>query len=774
MEDNSSIEEIRVALTATLTNPNLDISKVIALSAELARNDPDSVRFSTDAGIITRLGRELVAKHETAVAELIKNSYDADAPTVDLTFVDADWEGGTLLIEDTGLGMTRQQLVDGFMRLSSNDKTLYPYSPRYERRRAGQKGIGRFAVQRLGARLTIKTQTLESDIAFQVQIDWNQFESGIDLSSVANHIEEVPKEKPEGTTLIIEDLRDGWTEAAIRRVYRYVGELLQPFPLSDPRKEEEHQLIEKTDPGFKVRLIRRRENEEAVIASEEDSIFPYALAEIEAYVDGEGFGCWTMHSKQLEIDLPVLSIGKEGNDKEPLSYLRNASVKLYYFIWDADLLPRAMFSTLRELAQSKGGIRVYRNGFRVLPYGERGDDWINLDKSTRARSILPPHGNNNFFGFVQLDDYRGDFIETSSREGFLENEPYVELQEFCYTVIRPAVLRIAEARERKQTASQRDWKASGKSASAAIREAAEHLEQLANEEEIEGTPSVGNAPTRTKQQKQKLNTLAVTLRDAVDSQDEFNQQLLAENGMLRVLASLGLIIGEFTHEVRQTLGAAHLNARRLTRMLTEGGREHEVASTLFANIQRFWSYASYFDRAITENAGRELAPQNLRAVVRDFIETISDAAYRIGIQVEMQAQGNDLITEPMHGSELASILFNFYSNSQKAIRRARSKGKILVNLGEMQDVVYLEFSDNGDGVPPEHRERIFNAFFTTATPTGKLASEEDELQGTGLGLKIVKDIVEGYNGDIRVVSPKEGFATTIRIELPKNSESQDE
>ena len=101
------------------------------------------------------------------------------------------------------------------------------------------------------------------------------------------------------------------------------------------------------------------------------------------------------------------------------------------------------------------GIKLYRNGFRVLPYGEWGDDWLSLDKSTRRRSILPTHTNQNFFGYVEISDESGDFEETSSREGLLNNEAFVELQNFIYRSLVSAVIKIAEQRNLKIVSGQK-------------------------------------------------------------------------------------------------------------------------------------------------------------------------------------------------------------------------------------------------------------------------------------------------------------------------------
>ena len=121
----------------------------------------------------------------------------------------------------------------------------------------------------------------------------------------------------------------------------------------------------------------------------------------------------------------------------------------------------------------------------------------------------------------------------------------------------------------------------------------------------------------------------------------------------------------------------------------------------------------------------------------------------------------------MHPSEWASILFNFFTNSKKAIRRAGVAGRVFIRCGREEGKVYLEFSDNGDGIPKEKEEVIFNAFYTTSSAAGRSASEIDSLTGTGLGLKIVSDIIESYNGNVYVTTPHDGYTTTLRVEVPE-------
>lgn len=446
MSTLTKTDQLREELMRVLEHDQLDYSRVQRLSDELTKLEPGSVRFSVDAGLVSRLGRELVARQETAVAELVKNAYDADAREVTLIFSEVDAPGGRLEIRDDGLGMTREQLINGFMRLSSSEKVEHPTSPRCKRQRAGRKGIGRFAVQRLGCKLTIRTQTKDSPIALEVVIDWDAFAVGLDLTAVTSRIRELPKVQEEGTTLFISGLQEAWDEASIRRVYRYVSDLLQPFPLAETRASSRY------DPGFKVNLYREHEGEITLIADEESEIFSHALAEIEGYVDAKGYGYWSVQSDKLELDDHAMPISR-GREKrnEPFQALRNVEFKAYYFIYLTEFIPRSLNKTIREMAERKGGIRVYRNGFRVSPYGDPDDDWLGLDASYRRRSssLLEPIGNKNFFGFVEITDSQGElFEETSSREGLIENAAFEELRNFVSGVLKAAALRVAEARKK--------------------------------------------------------------------------------------------------------------------------------------------------------------------------------------------------------------------------------------------------------------------------------------------------------------------------------------
>lgn len=752
-------EELREELAAVLAREDIDYDRVVELSTELAKQDPDNVRFSTDAAIISRLGQELVSKQETAVSELIKNAYDADATKAHLIFYDADEPGGTLEILDDGNGMTREQLISGFMRISSLDKVENPISPRYNRSRAGKKGIGRFAAQRLGQELEIRTQTRDADYALRVLIDWSEFVGGRDLSTIASEIDEVPKKQEHGTTLTIRNLREAWTEETIKRLYRYTSEITQPFPLSEQHEQDDR------DPGFKARLYQEEEGDLELVADEETEVYEHSLATIEGEVDNEGRAVWSLTSERLDFTEEDLIMEPEGG-KDRFQEIKEVNFEIHYFIYKKELVPHGYLTTLRELGREKGGVRVYRNGFRVLPYGESGDDWLRLDEEYRRRRILPPITTDHFFGFVEIEDRWGEkFEEKSSREGLIENDAFRELRSCLRLILIDAVQTIARVRGRKQKADQRDWEEDNQDSTERLKSAAKEISEIASEEgkkdESEDFDKDEGGESK------RLEEAESQLHQAVE-------EIVEEVGMLRVLASLGLSIGEFTHEIKNSIGDVTADANFLADVLDEETMEGERAERLHRSLKGFDAYSGYFDQAVKQNVTRELEIQPLDRVARRFVRRAQEGAEKYGIEIhDPEINGIDLYTCEMHPSEWPAILFNFYTNARKAVERADvQQGRIFIRVGREEDRIYLEFQDNGIGIPEENEERIFDAFFTTMPPKGVDAPEEEVLQGSGLGLKIVNDMVSSYQGEVFVDEPDEEFSTCLRVELPSASKDQ--
>ena len=696
------------------------------------------IGFTVDAGLIQRLGYELVGRAETAVSELIKNSYDADATIVDVDFINTAVYGGSLVISDNGLGMTEEQLINGFMRISSTDKLHNPKSSRFNRTKAGKKGIGRFAAQRLGEELVIITQTKETKQATKITINWNKYVVDTDINDITFPIEFVDKEREEGTTLRINSLRDKWSEAAIKRIYRYVLDLFQPDYLSERSKT--NNLAIQNEESFKVIFNQIVEGHKTQFLNEKISVFDKSLAVFEGYIDNGHRGIVSIKSDSLGLN-DIIEISCS-DDNKCYSELSDVYFKIHYFIYNRpqyynDRISSIDLNRIQELSKTASGVRLYRNGFRVLPYGEVTDDWTNIDRrwSSESGRANVPMSNKNLFGFVEIIDPQGEiFEETASREGLIENEAFKQLSDFVNKALVAARGRIVEKITKTRTAQ----------------EMLDTLKLI-----IDGQDTGGDDEENKE--------------DVVKTGHEIIEQiadLLEEAGMLRVLAGLGLTIGEFTHEIKQFQPSVYGHISKLNRISHDEEAKEQI-NGIKIDFDDLFGYTRYFSATISQNINRVKEPVDLLATLDMFYNTIKNDLNKNGIEFVIEECDYDVVTIPMHKSEWSSILYNLYTNSRKAIKRANVIGRILVEVGIDDENTFIRFHDNGDGIPDENRNRVFNAFFSTSTPASFDAPNDEQLVGTGLGLKIVKDIVLSYKGSISLIPAEQGFSTCFSILIPK-------
>lgn len=750
-----AIQELQSRLAKAASAPDLDFGQILELSSQLAALDPANVRFSADASLISRLGEQLVARQETAVSELVKNAYDADATYARLIFSGTERLGGRLHIRDDGVGMDRTELVDGFMRLASRSKIQHPRSLLFDRQRAGRKGIGRFAAQRLGNVLTLVTQTENAEKALQVKIDWRDFEVEGNLFRIASRIEEIDKDRPKGTTLIIDGLRETWSDAQIQRVYRYIQDLVQPFPLAPVAKNSRS----RKDPGFTVVLSRLVGVKEVEVASEDKMLFQHAVARITGTVNEKGVATWRIESSRLKIDEREALSAHSKTPGVAFSILRKVNFTAHYFIWSE--VPPLVAPALKELVRTRGGIRLYRNGFRVLPYGEADNDWLQLDETSRQRAVLPAIANINWVGFVEIRDAEGRYFEeTSSREGLLHNAAYEELVTFVLASLKAATLRVAAARGRKGKA--------GKSRKDKL-PPSERLKEVAND--LDGiAEKIDKDAKRLGQSTPPESTVLRDFARRVRLEANTTTELIQELAMLRVLGGLGLTIAVFTHEVSHRLLNLSAKVRNVVAKLGDENPARKLLDDVSAHVDLLESYTGYFDSAVSENVRRELREQDIGVILWRFIREFTPAIERDNISFDSPAIREELglVSRPMHPSEWTSILTNLLTNSIKAIRArtGTAKGRIFIGAWREDDILFLDFADNGIGIPANNEERIFDAFFTT-TGGGEITGG---LPGTGLGLTIIRDIIVAAGGDIYVAPPPEGYSTCLRIEIPAGKE----
>ncbi len=759
------LDGLKEQLAKELQKEVVDFQAIADLNKKILECDKSSVRFSVDARHIHRLGFELVGRQETALSELIKNAYDADATEVRIDFSNFDKPGGILTIADDGSGMTEETIRNTWMRLSTHDKELTPISEKYKRSRAGRKGIGRFAVERLGKELILESGVIGESQGIRVQFNWDDvFKPDVDIDTLSFLIQRFDKAPEDhGTKLTIVMMRDRWTESQLGRVWKSVILLQPPFKV---RRSYRGKVLEKekgavSDPGFSVVINGKSSTEVQSEFSLDKTFLDQRLAKISGEIDKDGQAHIVLESKKLGVSDKITLDSK-------FDLVGITSFEADYFIYLPELIEGFSLRTAVEVSAEYGGIRVYRDGFRVLPYGEPRDDWLKLAYDTGRRNLLVPANNTNFFGQIELSSDENVLLEeTSSREGLIENEAFVQLAEFVRSGLEWAALRMAAARERKQTAGQKDFTSTRKKPSEQVKKLFEDASAAASQE---GPSTTGTVPTtalaKVQEEVQKI------VENYEHDQEKREVAHLRYEELLRILASLGTSIAVFSHEIRGALNGFSGSILSLKGLLESLGAMKQAQSSIDdvdESITQLNDLASYVMSLIAHTSKREKSEIPVYSVIDEFTSQFKHYLDARQIIFEIAVDPPYLRTAEMHRSEIDSVLFNFLTNSIKAMDRANTdERKIKVSADREGAYVRIGFQDTGTGVDPSIADKIFDAFFTTHQ------YGDDELvgPGSGLGLKIVSDIASANSGQVQLGIPDGGYKCRFDFLVPVSKSQQ--
>ena len=711
------------------------------------------LHFDIDARHIIQLGMELVVDRSTAVAELVKNAYDADASEVEVRF-----ERDQIVVTDDGDGMSLDDIRGLWMWISTGGKADAPVSPRFRRTRAGKKGIGRFAAQSLGSRLTLSTTKRRSTDTIVVDFEWDRdYSSGRRLADIGNPYEVTTTQVgSHGTTLTIGGLRHQWSHEDLLSINDSLTLLQPPFPISRESSKAQN------DPGFDVHLFFEGERSELGISGREEF-----LASATATVTGrvtEGGRCSVrVRSKLLGLD--------DRQSHKVSEHLQGIKFRAFYYIYKATALGGISTRVAQQMGNKYGGIRIYRDGLRIPPYGDGRDDWLQLDALYRRRSVLYPIQNASWFGYVDISEVAsGLLVDTASREGIVANEAYNSMRDLVHESLVWAAGRVASARSVKP-------KAGGKGQNQPP-PAESRVEIVRNtQEKVQEAlllASKGEERKARAQLEKNFRDLRRTAKRADEVDRERQSDLVNEVELLRVLASLGTSIAVFSHEVRGALNVAASSLAQIEEAATEAGaaRRDIEGSVAYASkdMARLQELANYIDLFISHGRRRQRTKLALYEVVESFVSAFQEMLSGHGVEIDWDVTPGNLRTRPMNRAELESILFNFLTNSIKALgeQGGRTEARrIRIGVERRGRTISLNFEDNGRGIDPSIKARIFDPFVTAS-----FSREVDLGLGTGLGLKIVADIAEANGGTVSIAKPSRGYNTRFELLLPTDARSR--
>jgi hypothetical protein len=332
-----------------------------------------TVTFRPRARLVSILGEHLISDQAVGLIELVKNAYDADATEAVVELKDlADPDRASIVVADNGLGMTLDDLMTKWLSPAVDHKD---HKKRQGERTArgrlpiGEKGVGRFAVHHLGRRLSMVTKAADGD-ELLLEIDWDRFDaSETFLDALALTVVERPpqlfRDGSTGTRLEITQLRVPSNERLVRKVHRTLRRLQSP--------------LRENAPDFRVRLVCPEFPE--LQDTDPTDILARAHYEFRAVIEPNGecdYEYICRHpavAPRTRSGTDTLSLG----DDQASRSAECGPFWLNLYVWDrtGDYLQRTGIP--RSELDAHCGVSLFRDGLRVLPYGEPGDDWLLLD-----------------------------------------------------------------------------------------------------------------------------------------------------------------------------------------------------------------------------------------------------------------------------------------------------------------------------------------------------------------------------------------------------------
>lgn len=689
--------------------------------------DSGSFVFKPRARLIKTIGEELISNDNVAITELVKNSYDAGSPIVEITFQGEVQEkagdekkkniiekyivseGASIVIYDEGVGMDFETIQKAWMEPATNYKKKEENKNNSKRRFTGEKGIGRFASAKLSSHLELVTKQENKD-EIVVKFNWNDFsneESYLDDVKIDWTIRPAQEIKKCGTILKLKELNEDWDETKISELRVALSRLLNPIVPTDDF------LISISLPdGFEKSLSGLIER-------------PETLNRPNYYIKGnvteDGFPKDIVFYSKMKGQEEVLSL-----PENLFTTNKTYTVGPFDFefkIWNRDsddLLSLAsetnsIVKNVKKDLDDLCGISIYRDNIRVLPYGNHNNDWVRLDMR-RVNNPTLRLSNNQIVGYISIGLDTNPYLkDQSNREGIVESEAFEDLKDCIKIILNEVEQRRYNERPRENQTKETKKaslfdKLSLASLSAEIKESKPDSTEIIN----------------------LINQKDAEIKETVSKIQEVISRY-------RRLSTLGSLVDPVIHDGNNYLHKIDLKSTIIYDETQNANCNIEKIAKKANEIQDVRrSFAQLFKRIEPFGGRRRGRPQTI--VVEDVIKNQfmlnSEELSRNSISYTISNSQHKVTIDE---SELAVILMNLIQNSIYWLSTIDVERRIHADVMDEQDGLAIIISDNGPGVKEGTEDNIFAPYYSTKP------------DGIGLGLAIAGEIMAEYDGELSLV-----------------------
>jgi signal transduction histidine kinase len=785
------------------------------------------LQFKISSALKNIIGRDLITDDFIAVFELVKNSYDAHASRVDVIFQDIYSDNGRIIIKDNGKGMSYQDLLDKWLFVARSSKMEGDEEDSYKNFRdkikvkrayAGAKGIGRFSCDRLGSELYLESIKDEENPKIEALItDWNKFEEDsnnefVNVSVLHETLKESSYGMSQGTVLEISNLHSEWNRNKFKELKDSLARLINSSTIKDEDSFKIYLSVEdELNEDEKQKKRNQKRADDGKLDESEVDYFKVINGEIKNPI----FETLQLKTSYIESDINANSIITslfEGGElvyrieeENPYSNFKN----IHYSIFFMNQSAKSTFSRRMGVQPVEyGHILVYKNGLRIYPYGERGEDPFKMD-NRKAQGYSRFLGTREVLGYISINGYNENLRETSSRgDGFIKTSSYFNLEKQFYETLKKLERYTIDITDWGNFLSEDDYininesfiKNKGKknervfnvnenlsnlissisnSKSVKTFEVSPNILELLDaksEKSAQGilkniSEKIDQADFDKNEVKKTIKSVEKKLSDLKSRKEEAEEEALQrhiENEELKSELEREIaeklfdksVIGRekkdllaLQHQIIHTAGSITWSLDSLIDSINDNKPKEELIDDIkdiSLEVQRIVS-ASHFVTMAGFNTQAEKITNDIVSFINDYVNNIYLPADSF---IHKKRPITISINEPKFKKvmkfrpfEITVVLDNLFSNSRKA-----SATNISLNWKKEKDYLILNFKDDGDGIPSEIADRIFEFRYSNT-------------DGSGIGLYHVKDILEKYKSTIEFIPNQSGAEFAIKFPI---------